>query len=233
MFLAIITAAKTFAVMCVARYERQFTEVTRKRSRCKRSNKGIKKQSNRISNSNSRRLLLSRRASNLCNLDNRVVVPAPAAVARMSLPTSEGRLAAEYRRLFRCLVSVSILQFSDLWLILAKLSPGAIAQRVNVNAGCVCNHQRSSRGPACIPLCQGSRTRMGRAVCPSTQAASHAKDHTLINCFSIEQIETHLESLNNGLQLPPLKLKQKCLESPQGITVSSTRLGFQYPCRPC
>jgi hypothetical protein len=54
----------------VTRYERQFTEVTRKRSRYKFSNKGIKKQSNRISNSNSRRLLLSRRASNLCNLDN-------------------------------------------------------------------------------------------------------------------------------------------------------------------
>ena len=38
------------------------------------------------------------------------------------------------------------------------------------------------------------------------------EDHTLINCFSVEQIETHIESLNKGLQLPPQKLKTNCLE---------------------
>jgi len=38
------------------------------------------------------------------------------------------------------------------------------------------------------------------------------EDHTLINCFTIEQIETHIASLNKGLQLPPQKLKMKCLD---------------------
>lgn len=38
------------------------------------------------------------------------------------------------------------------------------------------------------------------------------ENHTLINCFSVEQIETHIASLNKGLQLPPLKLKTKCLD---------------------
>lgn len=36
------------------------------------------------------------------------------------------------------------------------------------------------------------------------------EDHTLINCFSVDQIQTHICSLNKGLQLPPPKLKAKC-----------------------
>jgi len=38
------------------------------------------------------------------------------------------------------------------------------------------------------------------------------EDHTLLNCFSTQQIETHITSLNKGLQLPPQKLKLKCHE---------------------
>lgn len=38
------------------------------------------------------------------------------------------------------------------------------------------------------------------------------EDHTLINCFTLEQIETHIASLNTGLQLSPPRLKSKCLE---------------------
>jgi hypothetical protein len=38
------------------------------------------------------------------------------------------------------------------------------------------------------------------------------EDHTLINTFTIEEIETHIESLNTGLQMPGPKLKQKCMD---------------------
>ena len=38
------------------------------------------------------------------------------------------------------------------------------------------------------------------------------EDHTLINCFTTEQIETHIASLNNGLQLSVKELNKKCLE---------------------
>jgi len=47
---------------------------------------------------------------------------------------------------------------------------------------------------------------------PKHSGPKPQEDHTLINCFSIEQIETHIASLNKGLQLPPQKLKAKCLE---------------------
>ena len=47
---------------------------------------------------------------------------------------------------------------------------------------------------------------------PPSSGPKPQEDHTLINCFTVEQIETHIESLNRGLQLPPQKLKVKCIE---------------------
>jgi len=55
----------------------------------------------------------------------------------------------------------------------------------------------------------------GQVAAPQKQISSGPKpqeDHTLINCFTIEQIETHIASLLKGLQLPPARLKTKCLE---------------------
>ena len=52
----------------------------------------------------------------------------------------------------------------------------------------------------------------GQAITPKFTGPKPQEDHTLINCFSVEQIETHIESLNKGLQLPPQKLKTSCLE---------------------
>merc|ERR1740139_2189182 len=49
-------------------------------------------------------------------------------------------------------------------------------------------------------------------VCPPVPPKKPKEDHTLMNSFTIEQIETHIASLNTGLQLPPLELKKKCLE---------------------
>jgi len=37
-----------------------------------------------------------------------------------------------------------------------------------------------------------------------------SEDRSLLNSFSVEQLTTHLESLNRAAQLPPAKLKQKC-----------------------
>ena len=52
----------------------------------------------------------------------------------------------------------------------------------------------------------------GQVIMPKHSGPKPQEDHTLINCFSIEQIETHIASLNKGLQLPPPRLKMKCLE---------------------
>ena len=52
----------------------------------------------------------------------------------------------------------------------------------------------------------------GQVITPKYTGPKPQEDHTLINCFSVAQIETHIASLNKGLQLPPQKLKTKCLE---------------------
>jgi len=49
-------------------------------------------------------------------------------------------------------------------------------------------------------------------MAPKLSASKVKEDHTLINSFSIEQIETHIASLNSGLNIPPAKLKSKCGE---------------------
>lgn len=53
----------------------------------------------------------------------------------------------------------------------------------------------------------------GQVIMPKHTGPKPQEDHTLINCFSIEQIEHHIASLNKGLQLAPQKLKTKCLEA--------------------
>ncbi|GKY91017.1 hypothetical protein MPSEU_000074500 [Mayamaea pseudoterrestris] len=52
----------------------------------------------------------------------------------------------------------------------------------------------------------------GQVIMPKHSGPKPREDHTLINCFSVEQIETHLASLNQGLQLNPVKLKTKCMD---------------------
>jgi len=52
----------------------------------------------------------------------------------------------------------------------------------------------------------------GQVIMPKYTGPKPQEDHTLINCFSIEQIELHIASLNTGLRLSPQKLKTKCLE---------------------
>jgi len=52
----------------------------------------------------------------------------------------------------------------------------------------------------------------GQMITPKYTGPKPQEDHTLINCFSIEQIETHIASLNKGLQLAPQKIKTKCLD---------------------
>jgi len=64
------------------------------------------------------------------------------------------------------------------------------------------------KGPA-GPVAQ---FRNGQIITPKFTGPKPQEDHTLINCFSVDQIETHIESLNKGLQLPPQKLKANCLE---------------------
>lgn len=62
------------------------------------------------------------------------------------------------------------------------------------------------------PQAPGLAFTNGQVITPKYTGPKPQEDHTLINCFSVDQIETHIKSLNNGLRLSPQKLKSHCLE---------------------
>jgi len=63
-------------------------------------------------------------------------------------------------------------------------------------------------------------------------ARSATEDHSLINSFTIEEIETHLASLDRTTQLPPAKLKAKCMEVLKGLQNHQHGWVFNNPVDP-
>jgi len=91
----------------------------------------------------------------------------------------------------------------------APLPPGAIPSQLSRTKpkGYVYNPAQPN-APGQAPVAYAN----GQVIMPKHTGPKPQEDHTLINCFTIEQIETHIKSLNKGFQLPPPKLKMKCLE---------------------
>ncbi len=69
---------------------------------------------------------------------------------------------------------------------------------------------------------------------PSPAAATNkgAEDRSLLESFTLEQIATHLASLNRAAELPPAKLKQKCLEVLKGLQTHQHGWVFNAPVDP-
>jgi E1A/CREB-binding protein len=67
---------------------------------------------------------------------------------------------------------------------------------------------------------------------PASSGPKPQEDHTLINCFTMEQIETHIKSLNKGLQLPQAKLKSKCGDLLRGLQSHQHGWVFNSPVDP-
>jgi hypothetical protein len=66
----------------------------------------------------------------------------------------------------------------------------------------------------------------------SSSSTSRIDDRSLLNSFSIKEIELHLASLHRAVQLPPAKLKAKCSELLKGLRVAHSWLGFRSPVDP-
>ena len=68
------------------------------------------------------------------------------------------------------------------------------------------------------------------APAPSSNRGS--EDRSLLDSFTLEQIGTHLASLNRAAELPPAKLKQKCLEVLKGLQTHQHGWVFNVPVDP-
>ena len=64
------------------------------------------------------------------------------------------------------------------------------------------------------------------------KAPTATEDHSLVNSFTIEEIETHLASLDRTMQLPPAKLKAKCMEVLKGLQNHQHGWVFNNPVDP-
>lgn len=68
---------------------------------------------------------------------------------------------------------------------------------------------------------------------PAASAAAKGNDDcSLLNSFTIEQLSTHLKSLNRSAELPPAKLKQKCSEVLKGLQTHQHGWVFNTPVDP-
>jgi len=86
--------------------------------------------------------------------------------------------------------------------------------------------------PVPHPSAPGVAYSNGQVIMPKHTGPKPQEDHTLINCFSIEQIETHIASLITGLQLAPPKLKAKCLDALKVVQSHQHAWVFNTPVDP-
>eukprot|EP00804_Cyclotella_cryptica_P015047 CCRYP_000634-RA/>CCRYP_000634-RA protein AED:0.01 eAED:0.01 QI:1424/1/1/1/0.66/0.5/4/88/1434 len=63
-------------------------------------------------------------------------------------------------------------------------------------------------------------------------SSSSSEDHSLLECFTTQQVKTHIESLKKTVQVPPAKLKLKCLEVLRGLQTHEHGWVFATPVDP-
>ena len=82
----------------------------------------------------------------------------------------------------------------------------------------------TSSGPA--PIQKESST------ASSGSSGGKSEDRSLLNSFTVEQLQTHLASLNRATQLAPAKLKSKCSEVLKGLQTHQHGWVFNCPVDP-
>ena len=71
-----------------------------------------------------------------------------------------------------------------------------------------------------------------KEVAKSASASKGSEDRSLLDSFTIEELTTHLASLNRASQLPPSKLKVKCQEVLKGLQTHQHGWVFNCPVDP-
>jgi hypothetical protein len=67
---------------------------------------------------------------------------------------------------------------------------------------------------------------------PTPPPSKGSEDHSLLNSFTVDQLTTHLASLNRSAELPPAKLKQKCSDLLKGLQTHQHGWVFNCPVDP-
>lgn len=67
---------------------------------------------------------------------------------------------------------------------------------------------------------------------PKPSSSSPTDDHALLECFTTEQVKTHIQSLKKFAKLAPNELKNKCLEVLKGLQTHEHGWVFATPVNP-
>lgn len=108
----------------------------------------------------------------------------------------------------------------------------------NIKAGYVYSHpppgtaHPTGGAPASGGMALSNGKVLGGVNNAPNQGPRPQEDHTLINCFTLEQIETHIKSLDAGLVLPVAKLKSKFGEVLKGLQSHAHGWVFNSPVDP-
>ncbi|KAL9183138.1 hypothetical protein ACHAXT_004925 [Thalassiosira profunda] len=104
----------------------------------------------------------------------------------------------------------------------------------NVKAGYVYSHpapgSATSGQPGAAP--GGALALSNGKVIGGSSGPRPQEDHTLINCFTIPEIETHIKSLDQGMVIPVAKLKTKFGELLKGLQNHTHGWVFNTPVDP-
>jgi hypothetical protein len=76
------------------------------------------------------------------------------------------------------------------------------------------------------------RQQVERQQSPKPNASNPTEDHSLLECFTTEQVKTHIQSLKTFAKLAPPELKIKCLEILKGLQTHEHGWVFAAPVNP-
>mmetsp|Transcript_13759 Transcript_13759/g.29222 ORF Transcript_13759/g.29222 Transcript_13759/m.29222 type:complete len:1610 (-) Transcript_13759:80-4909(-) len=113
--------------------------------------------------------------------------------------------------------------------------PPAAVVNPNIKEGYVYSHPPNkpvSTSPQPSGNAPGKALSNGKVLGGQTGGPKPQEDHSLINCFTLEEIETHIRSLDQGLVLPVAKLKTKFGDVLKGLQGHSHGWVFNSPVDP-
>jgi E1A/CREB-binding protein len=161
---------------------------------------------------------------------------APAAIGALPVPAPPGHSLEPVTKKQRT-APITALRAPIMPVQRLQQPPGtrpAVSHPTTVRPGYTGSQPPITSGPGGPPVAQvpGLAFANGQVVMPKHSGPKPQEDHTLINCFSVQQIETHISSLSNGLVLPPQKLKTKGLDALKTLQSHQHAWVFNTPVDP-
>ena len=94
-------------------------------------------------------------------------------------------------------------------------------------------HASSSGAPYQYPVAPPQRSNQQQSTSSSSdKPANPSEDHALLECFTVEQVKTHIQSLKKTAKLAPNELKNICLEVLKGLQAHEHGWVFATPVNP-